>query len=117
MVGDGCTRAGGELEGVVGDCTRAGGAVNFVGGELGGDAAGVGAVGCGVGLAVGRVGDTAGIGGAELAGGCGGDAAGVGADKIGGEPVETFGTAPGEGAATRASLPSSQRATIRLPTA
>ncbi len=85
-----------------------------MGGELGGEAAGVDADGYAVVLAGVRVGDAAGGGGAELAGVCGGDA-GVDADTIGGELVETIGTAMGEGAACT-SLPSSQRATIQLPT-
>jgi hypothetical protein len=123
-VGDGCTRVGGELEVVVGACTRAGGAVSFVGGELElGDAAGVNADGYCAGLAGGRVGDVAGVNGTELAaggaelvaGGCG-DAACVDADNIGGELVETIGLAAGASGAACASLPSSQRATTRLPT-
>lgn len=88
---------------------RAGGAVNFVGGELGGDAAGVDADGRGVGLAGGREGDAAGVGGTELAG----DGAGVGVDNIGGELEEMIGAAVGESGAACASLPSSQGATTQ----
>ena len=121
VVGDCCTRAGG-LDVLVGaGCTRAGGAVNFVGGELGGDAGAVDAAGCGVGLAGGRAGDATCTGGAELVAvgdepvGCG-DAAGVGADHIGGQLAETIGLAAGASGVACASLPSSQRATTRLPT-
>lgn len=117
VLGDGCIRAGGGFEVLAGGgCTRAGGAVRFVVGTLGGDGAGVDADGCGVELAGGRVGDDAGVGGAELAEGRGGDAAGVGAGNNSGELVETIGLAAGDSGAACSPLPSSQRATTRLPT-
>jgi hypothetical protein len=68
-----------------------------------------------VGLAGDRVGEAAG-GGAELVAGRGGDGTGVGVDNIGGELAETAGLAAGASGAACASLPSSQRATTRLPT-
>ena len=107
---------GGELLG--GGCTRAGGAVSFVGGDVagawGGDAAAGGVDEPGAGLAGGRVGAGGLVG--ELAGVCCVDAVEIGAGRLGGELVAKMG-AGAAGVMGDACLSSSQRATIRLPTA
>lgn len=106
-------------------CTRAGGAVGFVGGDVegAGDVVGVEVDELGAGLAGGRGADEPGGGrvGAgglvgELAGVCCVGAVGIGAGRLGGELVAKMG-AGGAGVTGDACLSSSQRATMRLPTA